>query len=111
MSNDVPRNHAQAVALFRQRTEELVKASQDYESKKDSMTDKKRVEVLNSLNDAEASLDKLEKYNKANGEFRKLYAEYTKLSKEGVIPLATKVSLLEKFLGLFQTIETMRREV
>ena len=111
MAGEVPKDHAQALALFRQRLDELTRESAAYEEQKGSMNDGQKIAKLQSLNNAEESLERLKEYNKSNGECIKLYREYTALNEEGVMDLATRVRLLEKIVGLMTTLDAMRKRV
>ena len=111
MAGEVPKDHAQALALFRQRLDELTRESAAYEEQKGSMNDGQKIAKLQSLNNAEESLERLKEYNQSNGEFLQLCREYTALNDEGVMDLDARVRLLEKIFGLMSTLETMRKRV
>ena len=75
------------------------------------MSDEQKIATLQSLNNAEASLARLKKYNESNGEFTELYSEYMALKDEGVLDLRTRIRLMERFIGLFCTLDAMRKRV
>ena len=114
MTGEVPKDHAQAVALFNQRVEKFKKDVAAYEQQKGSMNEEEKNAKLQSLIDAEESLERLKEYNKSNGEFAEIFREYKALNDEGVMAemdLATRLRLLEKIVGLMTTLDAMRKRV
>ena len=114
MTGEVPKDHAQAVALFKQRVENFKRDVAAYEQQKYYMNGEEKNEKLQSLIDAEESLGRLKEYNKSNGEFAEIFREYKALNDEGVMAemdLATRLRLLEKIVGLMTTLDTMRKRV